>query len=92
MDTQLIVDNVGNIVFLQAGFLGAQNDAANFLLMERIGPVTNHDMSPAAVLLTDKGYADTIPLLTPFRTGQNNAYILWRFLIKGELERSTEVY
>jgi hypothetical protein len=30
MNTQLIVDNVGNIVFLQAGFLGAQNDAANF--------------------------------------------------------------
>jgi hypothetical protein len=32
---QLIVDNVGNIVFLLAGFLGEQNaDAAKFLLME----------------------------------------------------------
>ncbi len=27
MNTQLIVDNIGNIVFLQAGFLGAMNDA-----------------------------------------------------------------
>ena len=34
MNTQLIVDNVGNIVFLQVGFLGAENDAANYLLME----------------------------------------------------------
>ena len=32
MNTQLIVDNLGNIVFLQAGFLGSLNDAGNFNL------------------------------------------------------------
>lgn len=44
MNTQLIVDSLGNIVFLQAGFLGSMNDAGNFHLMERIGPGTNYDM------------------------------------------------
>ena len=48
MNTQIIVDNLGNIVFLQAGFLGGQNDATNFLLMERIGPGTDHDMPVGA--------------------------------------------
>ena len=33
MNTQLIVDSLGNIVFLQAGFLGSMNDAGNFHLM-----------------------------------------------------------
>jgi hypothetical protein len=70
MNTQLIVDNLGNIVFLQAGFLGAQNDATNFLFMERIGPATNFDMPPNAYLSADKGYADVHPLLTPFRAVQ----------------------
>ena len=70
MNTQLIVDNLGNIVFLQAGFLGAQNDATNFIFMERIGPGTNCDMPPNAYLLADKEYADVHPLLTPFRAVQ----------------------
>jgi hypothetical protein len=70
MNTQLIVDNLGNIVFLQTGFLGAQNDATNFIFMERIGPGTNFDMPPNAYLLADKGYADVHPLLTPFRAVQ----------------------
>ena len=70
MNTQIIVDNLGNIVFLQAGFLGGQNDAANFLLMERFGPGTDHDMPVGALLLADKGYGDTPPLLTPFRKAQ----------------------
>lgn len=70
MNTQLIVDNVGNIVFLQAGFLGSLNDAGNFNLMDRMGPGTNYDMPPGVVLLADKGYGDIPPLLTPFRAAQ----------------------
>ena len=70
INTQLIVDNVGNIVFLQAGFLGSLNDAGNFNLMERIGPGTNNDMPLDVVLLADKGYGDIPPLLTPFRAAQ----------------------
>lgn len=70
MNTQLIVDNLGNIVFLQAGFLGSMNDSGNFNLMERIGPGTNYDMPQNVFLLADKGYADTPPLVTPFRALQ----------------------
>jgi hypothetical protein len=70
MNTQLIVDNLGNIVFLQVGFLGAQNNATNFIFMERIGPGTNCDMPPNAYLLADKEYADVHPLLTRFRAVQ----------------------
>ena len=47
MNTQLIVDNLGNIVFLQVGFLGALNDAGNFNMTERIGPGTRyHECRP----------------------------------------------
>lgn len=70
MNTQLVVDNQGNIVFLQAGFLGAMNDAGNYILMERIGPGTRFDMPLGVVLLADKGYGDIVPLLTPFRAAQ----------------------
>ena len=70
MNTQLIVDGLGNIVFLQAGFLGSTNDAGNFRLMERIGPGTNNYMPHGVVLLADQGYADVVPLLTPYRAGQ----------------------
>lgn len=67
MNTQLIVDNLGNIVFLQAGSL---SDDGNFMLMETIGPCTDYDMPMDVVLLADKGYGDTNLLLTPFRTAQ----------------------
>ena len=70
MNTQLIVYSLGNIVFLQAGFLGSMNDAGNFHLMERIVPGTNYDMPHDAALLADKGYGDVAPLLTPFRAAQ----------------------
>lgn len=70
MNTQLVVDNCGNIVFLQAGFLGSMNDAGNYILMQRIGPGTHFDMPPRVVLLADKGYGDIVPLLTPFRAAQ----------------------
>ena len=70
MNTQLIIDNCGNIAFLQAGFLGAMNDSGNYLLMERIGPRTNYDLPVGVSLLADKGYADVAPLLTPFRAIQ----------------------
>ena len=58
MNTQLIVDNLGNIVFLQAGFLSCMHDAGNFHLMERIGPGTDNDLPAGVVLLADKGYGD----------------------------------
>ncbi len=36
MNTQLIVDNVGNIVFLEAGFLGSLNDAGNWRELDQV--------------------------------------------------------
>ena len=70
LNTQLIADNQGNIVFLQAGVLGSMNDGGNFILMERIGPGTVSNMPRGTVLLGDKGYGDFVPLLTPFRAVQ----------------------
>ena len=70
MNTQLIVDNVGNEVFRPAAFLGSLNDAGNFKLMERTGSGTNYDMPPDVVLLADKGYGDIPPLLTPLSAAQ----------------------
>ena len=70
MNTQIVVDNLGNIVFLQAGFPGSLNGAGNFNLMERIGPGTNYNMPHEVVLLADKGYGAAPPLLTPFRAAQ----------------------
>ena len=70
MNTQLIMDNLGNIVFLQAGFLGSMNDAGNFHMMERIGPGADNDMPVGVVLLADKGYGHIPPLLAPFRQTQ----------------------
>ena len=64
MNTQLIVDNLGNIVFLQAGFLGSMNDAGNFNMMERIGPGTDNDMPVGVILLANKGYGHIPPLNT----------------------------
>lgn len=52
MNKQLIVDSLGNIVSLQASFLGCMNDADNFRLMERIGPRTNN-MPHGVVLSVD---------------------------------------
>ena len=75
----------GNIVCLQAGFLGGKNDVANFLLMERFGSGTDHDMPVGALLLADKGSADT-PLLLTRKLEQ------WRYLTKGELDDLTFGY
>ena len=70
INTELVVDIHGNIIFLQAGFLGAMNNVGNFILMERIGTGTNYDMLPEVVLLADKGYGDAVPLLTRFHAAQ----------------------
>lgn len=35
--TQIIMDNQGNIVFIQSGFLGHNNDSGQFQLMANIG-------------------------------------------------------
>ena len=55
MNTELVLDIHGNIIFLQAGFLGAMNNVGSFILIERIGTGTNYDMLPEVVLIPGKG-------------------------------------
>ena len=70
MNTQLVIDNDGNIRFVQAGFLGSTHDATSYRLMEPIGPGLNLDIPPNASLLADRAYPDHGSLLTPIRAGQ----------------------
>jgi hypothetical protein len=77
MNTQLIVDNVGNIVFLQAGFLGAQNDAANFLLMQRMDLVLTMICLPVLYFWRTRNteIRKYHSVIDSFSHGPNNAYM-----------------
>ena len=65
--TQIIMDNQGNIVFIQSGFLGHNNDSGQFQLMANIGTDQELHLPPGLYILADKGYPFTYPLLTPCR-------------------------
>ena len=65
--TQIIMDNHGNIVFIQSGFLGHNNDSAHFHMMPRIGPEEELHLPHELYILADKGYPEQYPLLTPWR-------------------------
>ena len=67
--TQIIMDNHGNIVFMQSGFLGHNNDSAQFYMMPRIGPGEELHLPHGLYILADKGYPvpEQYPLLTPWR-------------------------
>ena len=65
--TQIIMDNQGNIVFIQSGFLGHNNDSGQFQLMANIGTDQELHLPPGLYILADKGYSCTYPLLTPCR-------------------------
>ena len=70
MNTQLVIDNEGNIRFDQAVFLGTTHDATSYRLMEPIGPGLNLDFPPNVSLLADMAYPYHGSLLTPIRAGQ----------------------
>ena len=65
--TQIIMDNRGNIVFIQSGFLGHNNDSGQFQLMPRIGPAEELHLPHGLYILADKGYPLQYPLVTPWR-------------------------
>ena len=65
--TQIIMDNHGNIVFMQSGFLGHNNDSAQFHMMPRIGPGEELLLPHGLYILADKGYPEQYLLLTPWR-------------------------
>ena len=64
--TQIIMDNHSNIVFIQSGFLGHNNDSAQFYMMPRIGPGEELHLPLGLYILADKGYLEQYPLVTPW--------------------------
>ena len=61
------MDNHGNIVFIQSGVLGHNNDSGQFQLMANIGTDEELHLPPGVYILADKGYPYVYPLLTPWR-------------------------
>ncbi|XP_028515131.1 uncharacterized protein LOC110239909 [Exaiptasia diaphana] len=68
--TQLVIDNQGNLRFVQAGFLGSTHDATSYRLMTPIGPGRPLALPPGLKLLADKAYPDGGPLITTVRANQ----------------------
>ena len=68
LSTQIVTDNMGNIVLIRCGFMGHMNDAGQW---QHVAPPIGHNLPlslPANVyLLADKGYANEDPLITPWR-------------------------
>ena len=54
LSTQIIMDNQGNIVFVQFGFLGHNNDSGQFQLMPGIGTGEELHLPPGVYILADK--------------------------------------
>ena len=66
-NTQIIMDNHRNTVFMQSGFLGHNNDSAQFYMMPCIGPGEELHLPHGLYILADIGYPEQYPLLTPWR-------------------------
>jgi hypothetical protein len=80
MNSQLIVDNVGNIVFLPCWYSRRTKcRRCQFSFNGRVGPGANHNMPLGAVLLADKEYRDkeiAFCYSDSFSHGPNNANIM----------------
>jgi hypothetical protein len=71
LHTQIVIDNNNKIRHISSGFLGHNNDAQCFNLMENIGPNEELDFpSGDCYLLADKIYPSRAPLLKPFSVQQ----------------------
>ena len=70
MSTQIIVDVNGNIVYVQSGFWGHTNDAAQFEFLPPVGPGLELDFPSELCLLGDNGYANNWPVLTKCKANE----------------------
>ena len=61
------MDNRGNIVFIQSGFLGHNNDSAQLQMIPRIGDGQHLHLPAGLYILADKGYPCEYRILTPWR-------------------------
>ena len=59
------MDNHNNIVFIQLGFLGHNNDSRQFQLMANIRTDEELHLPLGVYILANKGYPCAYPLLKP---------------------------
>ena len=64
--TQIVMENQGNIVFIQSGFLGHNNDSGQLQLMPSIGVGGELYLPPGLYILADITPC-VYPLITPWR-------------------------
>jgi len=70
--TQVVIENSGCICYAEARFLGHQNDAKQFTMMQQIGVNGPLHFPEDCVLLADKIYPNRHPTVTLFTTQQIN--------------------
>ena len=66
--SQVIVDNCGQIRYIECGFMGHLNDAQQFALMPKLG--TDLPFPDECIILADKIYPNRHPIVTPYSAAQ----------------------
>jgi len=69
---QLVIDNAGDIYYAEAHFLGHQNIAKQFTMMQQIGANGPLHFPEDCVILADKIYRNRHPTVTLFTTQKKN--------------------
>ena len=69
---QVIIDNAGYICYDEARFLGHQNDAKQFTMMQQIGVNGPLHFLEDCIPLADEIYQNRHPIVSPFTTQQIN--------------------
>ena len=68
MHTKVVIDNIGMVRYIETGFLGHQNNAQHFMLMQQIGQQL--PCLADCILLRDRIYPNSFPVVTPFSNAQ----------------------
>jgi hypothetical protein len=68
--TQVVIDNAGYICYVEARFLGHQNDTKQFTMMQQIGVNGRLHFLEDCILLVDQIYSNRHPTVTLFTTQQ----------------------
>ena len=68
----IVIDNAGYICYAESRFLGHQNDAKQFTIMQQIGVNGPLHFSKDSIFLADKIYPNRHPTVTLFTTQQIN--------------------